>query len=54
MINTVKINNELYIELNQKNNETIISIINNNLKEVILWILNNGMALIRPENGQKK
>ena len=29
-------------------------IINNNLKEVILWILNNGMALIKPENGQKK
>ncbi len=29
-------------------------IINNKLREVILWILNNGMALIRPENGQKK
>ena len=35
MINTVKINDELYIELNKKNNETIISIINNNLKIVL-------------------
>lgn len=35
MINTIKINDELYVELNQKNNETIISIIKNNLKIVL-------------------